>query len=177
MARTHIADIPPPWFGLQLRTSGACLLSTSPRGSPAIGSPRLRVLRAALQPAGPPCKSKGRLRKGRERGRRKAKKKTSHVAWQVQREAFSQESFAEAEGLVQMASSSTRLKKTPLEAPKPPATRKPALSSGGGGERNTKRLGSKKPRSTMDGGSLIIPADAPKTLTEALERTFLAKRG
>ncbi|CAE7649463.1 pksJ [Symbiodinium microadriaticum] len=73
----------------------------------------------------------------------------------VQREAFSQESFAEAEGLVQMASSSTRLKKTPLEASKPPATRKPALSSG---------------------GSLIIPADAPKTLTEALERTA-AERG
>ncbi|OLQ14077.1 Protein strawberry notch-like 1 [Symbiodinium microadriaticum] len=85
----------------------------------------------------------------------KPTKKTSRVAWQVQREAFSQESFAEAEGLVQMASSSTRLKKTPLEASKPPATRKPALSSG---------------------GSLIIPADAPKTLTEALERTA-AERG
>eukprot|EP00439_Symbiodinium_sp_Y106_P025401 s5968_g3.t1 len=72
----------------------------------------------------------------------------------VQREAFSRESFAEAEGLVPLASSFTRLE-APLEAPKPQTTPKPALSSG---------------------GPLNIPADAPKTLTEALERTA-AKQG
>ena len=62
----------------------------------------------------------------------------------MQREAFSRESFAEAEGLVPLASSFTRLE-APLEAPKPQTTPKPALSSGGCGKgsdaSDTKDLG------------------------------------
>ena len=107
----------------------------------------------------------------------KPTKKTSRVAWQVQREAFSQESFAEAEGLVQMASSSTRLKKTPLEASKPPATRKPALSSGGGGERNTKRLGSKKASEHHGWRLLDHPSGCTKDFNRSLGEDFLGKAG